>query len=585
MKTPNLRSTALLALLFAGALQAQTLTQMQNTNPRVTTPTTTTTPSSTTSTAPATTSTSATSSTTAPTTSAPVPTTTTSTTTPLTPVPAPPASTGPVVFGSQMFTGRFAATTFSGFNPDYQVSIGDRVTVRMWGAVLYEATQAVDAQGNLFIPNVGPIRVANVRNGELNAQVEAQIKKVFRSNVGVYATLDAAQPVKVFVTGFVRAPGLYAGLSSDAVLYFLDKAGGIDPDRGSFLSVDVLRGGKARAKVDLYRFLLDGQIETLQFQDGDTIVVGSRRNTISVAGEVLNPYLFEFPRATVPAEDVLKLALPKSSATHMSIVRKVGSQRRSDYYPISELANVQVNGGDEVTFTADKYPGTILVRIEGANLSERSMVLPYGAKLQDVIDRLKPAPQANVDGLQLFRTSVAAKQKEQLDVTIRGLETAALSARSSTTEEASLRRTEADLILQFIDRVRNIMPKGQVVLNDRAQAASLLLEDGDVIVVPEKTNTVSVSGEVTFPNTLIFSPDSYVEKYIDLVGGFTQRADRSKIIVLRPNGTVGDPDEPPAPGDQIIVMPKVETKWVELARGLTSILYQLAISASVLSEF
>lgn len=521
------------------------------------------------------------------TTAAPLPpgSTTTTTTTTVVPATATTTPTGPVVFGSQMFTGRFAATTFSGFNPDYQVSIGDLVTVRMWGAVLYEATQAVDAQGNLFIPNVGPISVANVRNAELNAQVEAQIKKVFRSNVGVYATLDAAQPVKVFVTGFVRAPGLYSGLSSDAVLYYLDKAGGIDPDRGSFLSVDVLRGGKPRAKIDLYRFLLEGQIQPLQFQDGDTIVVGSRRNTISVAGEVLNPYLFEFGKAQVPADEVVKLALPKSSATHMSIVRKVGSQRRSEYFPIGDLTNVTVSGGDEVTFTADKYPGTILVRIEGANLSERSMVLPYGAKLKDVMDRLKPAPQANLEGLQLFRSSVAAKQKEQLDVTIRGLETAALSARSSTTEEASLRRTEADLILQFIDRVRNIMPKGQVVLNDRAQAANLLLEDGDVIMVPEQTNTISVSGEVTFPNTLIYSPDSYVEKYIGLVGGFTQRADRSKIIVLRPDGTVGDPDEPPAPGDQIIVMPKVETKWVELARGLTSILYQLAVSAAVISDF
>ena len=133
-----------------------------------------------------------------------------------------------------------------------------------------------------------------VRNADLNAQVETQVKRTFRASVGVYATLEAAQPVKVYVTGFVRAPGLYGGLSSDSVLYYLDRAGGIDPDRGSYLQVDVLRGGKPRARVDLYRFLLDGQIEPLQLQDGDTIVVAPRKHTVQVGGEVLNPYVFEF---------------------------------------------------------------------------------------------------------------------------------------------------------------------------------------------------------------------------------------------------------------------------------------------------
>ncbi|MCX7659193.1 MAG: polysaccharide biosynthesis/export family protein, partial [Caldimonas manganoxidans] len=164
----------------------------------------------------------------------------------------------PVMFGSQIFTGRFGAVPFAGFNPNYQIAIGDQITVRMWGGFNFDATQPVDAQGNIFIPNVGPIRVLGVRNQELNELVEAQVKRVFRANVGVYASLAAAQPVKVYVTGFVRAPGLYGGLSSDSVLYYLDQAGGIDPDRGSYLEVDVLRGGQVRAKFNLYRFLLDG---------------------------------------------------------------------------------------------------------------------------------------------------------------------------------------------------------------------------------------------------------------------------------------------------------------------------------------
>jgi protein involved in polysaccharide export with SLBB domain len=141
----------------------------------------------------------------------------------------------PVVFGSQIFSGRFANQGLSGFNPDYEIASGDRITLRMWGALNYEAVQVVDAQGNIFVPNAGPIHIRGVRNQDLNQRVDEQIKRTFKANVGVYATLESAQPVRVFVTGYVRAPGLYGGLSSDSVLGFLDRAGGIDPDRGSYL--------------------------------------------------------------------------------------------------------------------------------------------------------------------------------------------------------------------------------------------------------------------------------------------------------------------------------------------------------------
>ncbi|MGM9487226.1 polysaccharide biosynthesis/export family protein [Ideonella sp. YS5] len=507
---------------------------------------------------------------------------------PATPLPPSPTSTTgakPVVFGSQMFSGRFGAVTFSGFNPDYQLAVGDNVLVRLWGAIVYEAVQPIDAQGNIFIPNVGPVKVVGVRNGDLNQLVDTAVKKVFRANVGVYATLQAAQPVKVYVTGFVRAPGLYGGLSSDSVLYYLDRAGGIDPDRGSYLAVDVMRNGKQRARIDLYQFLLKGKIEALQLQDGDTIVVPPRQHSVVVSGEVLNPYQFELNKPQVTAAELMALAQPNPNATHISIVRSIGAERRSEYHPIEKAGEVVIQAGDVVGVTADKYPATILVRIDGAHLGERSFVMPYGSRLKDVVARLKPAPQANIDALQLYRLSVAAKQKESLDQTLRGLEVAALTARSSTMEEATLRKTEADLILQFVERARAIVPKGQVVLASKEQAGETVMEDGDVVRLPERSNLVAVSGEVTFANTLIYNPSYDVDQYVDLVGGYTQRSDRSKILLLRPDGSIAPSGAKPGAGDEIIVFPKVETKWVEVARGITSILYQLAISAKVLTTF
>jgi protein involved in polysaccharide export with SLBB domain len=501
------------------------------------------------------------------------------------PLPPDPAlATKPLMFGSQIFSGRFGSEAFSGFNPNYQLAVGDRVHLRLWGAYEHNATHTVDAQGNVFIPSVGPVRVQGVRNADLNRQVEVQVKRTFRSNVGVYATLEAAQPVKIYVTGFVKAPGLYGGLSSDSVLYYLDRAGGVDPDRGSYLEVDVLRNGQPHAKVNLYRFLLEGQIQPLQLQDGDTIVAAARKHIVQVRGEVLNPYIFEFAQPSFSAAEVLAVARPRPGATHLSIVRKIGAETRSEYYPVAQAGQVTIRDGDELTLTSDKFPGTILVRIDGATLAERTLVMPYGAKLRDALARVRPAPQANMDAVQLFRRSVATRQKTLMETSLRSLESYALTSRSSTSEEAALRQREAQQILQFTERARQIQPRGQVLLtragNSQGDAGDTLLEDGDVIRIPEQSNLVLVSGEVVFPNAVVFDSNASLEGYVQGAGGYTAGADTARVLVVRQDGSVLEGDGARLqPGDEIMVLPKVEGKRIEVVRGITQILFQIAVVA------
>jgi protein involved in polysaccharide export with SLBB domain len=377
----------------------------------------------------------------------------------------------------------------------------------------------------------------------------------------------------------VRAPGLYAGLSSDSAMSFLDRAGGVDPDRGSYLSVQVLRQGKVRATLDLYQFLLQGKLDPLQFQDGDTLMVKPRQWGVIVAGEVQNAYLFEIGKAAVPVSELIALAKPKDSATHLSIVRNTGVELRSEYYPLAKAGAVMVQSGDLVTFTADKYATTLLVRVDGAQLGERSFVMPNGATLADLVARLSPSRQADMPSLQLFRKSVQLRQRRSLDISLQNLQTAALTARSSTTEEAQLRTAEANLMLQFIARAQTIQPLGQVVLSDPEQASKLLLEDGDYVVIPEKRNLVMLSGEVIFPNALIYQPDARVDDYVALAGGYTQSADTSKLVILRPNGTVAPSGSRPNAGDEIMVLPKIESKNIEVTRAISTILFQVAVVA------
>jgi len=278
----------------------------------------------------------------------------------------------------------------------------------------------------------------------------------------------------------------------------------------------------------------------------------------------------------------LSFAKLKPGATNVSIQRRQGSEYRSEYYDVKQAGHVPVEDGDIVTVTADRYAGTIQVRVEGAHNGAHAVVLPYGSKLSDVLAQLNPNQLAEMDSLQLYRPSVATRQKEMLNVSLDKLEDATFNARSSTQEEANLRSKDAELVKQFIAKARKIQPSGQVVL-DPSTYHDVILEQGDVLKIPEKTSVVMVHGEVSFPNGVEYKKNQTAMDYIDQVGGFSQKSNKSKVIVMSQNGKTElvSKNTKIKQGDEILVLPKVQTKSIEVTRGITQVLYHLAVMAKV----
>lgn len=487
------------------------------------------------------------------------------------------------VFGARMFSGSFVQSGAALFNPDHVVSIGDQVQVRLWGAYQFDAVLTVDAQGNIFLPQVGPMRAAGVANRDLQAVLDQSIRRTFRSNVYSYISLAAAQPVRVFVTGFVNRPGMFQGTSSDSVLRYLDQAGGIDADRGSFLDVRVLRGSVERGRFNLYDFLLSGVLPSVQLGDGDVVVVGSRKRTFLVSGLAENTKRFEFIDGSVEMKRLIDLARPSPVATHMRVTRNSGTVVNTEYYPLSEAGKVRLENGDTVDFTADKRPGTITVRVEGEQSGAQEFVLPYGSRLGDVMKQVKFNERSDAGNLQLFRVSTKERQSALLQASLRTLEQSVLTARSGTAEEAQLRKAEADLVLGWVARARSIQPLGQVVVAQSQQRDELLLENGDVLRVPVKDGLVQIQGEVLFPNALAYDSRLRVEDYIRRAGGYSQNADTSRVIIAHRDGSFTEAAEKQAvqPGDDILVLPKVDTKMRQFWKDVTQILFQIAVIAKV----
>src|SRR3546814_19260929 len=113
----------------------------------------------------------------------------------------------------------------------------------------------------------------------------------------------------------------------DSILHYIDQAGGIDPDRGSFLDIEVKRGSTVRAKLNLYDFLLRGEMPQIKLSAGDVILVGPRERPIKVSGLAANAKRFEFYGGQVPLNELHALATPLALATHARGNRNTGILR------------------------------------------------------------------------------------------------------------------------------------------------------------------------------------------------------------------------------------------------------------------
>ncbi|MCR6575375.1 polysaccharide biosynthesis/export family protein [Campylobacter insulaenigrae] len=490
------------------------------------------------------------------------------------------------VFGAHLFSGNFTKFTQHVYNPDYKLTVGDRINVKIWGAVEFIQTLTVDSQGNIFIPKVGAINLLGVKNSALVSVITKAINKIYKSNVYVYADMDIYQNVSVFVTGNVNQPGLYQGLSSDSIIQYIDKAKGINLEYGSFREIEILRDNQVIKKIDLYDFLLKGELGLFPFRMGDVILVGSVKDYVFVNGDVQKPFRFELSQDIKTLADIANIAGAKPIVTN-AVVKSYRADHRLqiDAYAKKDFSEVVLHAGDEIEFRPDYTAQNINIQIEGEHNGLHSIVVKKGTTLADVVDMISANPQSNMQALQIFRKSVAVTQKQLINAQLKELETLALTSSSVNAEQASIRATQAKTILDFIERAKKVEPKGQIVIDSVKAYKAVVLEDGDIINIPSKNNIVLVQGEVSIPGAFVYINKEKLRYYINLAGGYSDRADVSRVLIINANGKAtkynGRSSADIKPGDSVLVLPKVDSQNLQVVSMLTQILYQIAIATNV----
>jgi protein involved in polysaccharide export with SLBB domain len=210
---------------------------------------------------------------------------------------------------------------------------------------------------------------------------------------------------------------------------------------------------------------------------------------------------------------------------------------------------------------------------------------------------------ADLAGAVLLRESAREAQSGELQNIVLGL------------REARAERPGGwDAWREFLDELGALPPLGRVpapLSHPRLLKGSprdLPLEEGDVLRIPRKRDTVTVRGAVREPGRIVpFAGKTGTDEYIRRAGGYADTADRGQAHLMRPNGAVvplrrgllawnaeASRWEIPAlvgagpaigPGDTIIVPRKpVPESWAASVRNLQELLMRVAEITGVIPE-
>ena len=487
-------------------------------------------------------------------------------------------------FGYELFQGNFADTFQTDINPNYKVSPGDRIVVKMWGAKQYEDVLTVDIQGNIFIPEIGPVFVLGCNDSSLGSTIKNAIGQVFTNNVELYVNLQSSQPVAIFVTGAVNNPGRYAGSQNDNILSYIDRAGGINSLTGSYREIHIKRKGKVIKKIDLYRFITQGDLPEITLENNDVILVNNKQISVSAYGLIKKPASYEFTREHCTGNDLLALSGIEANVTHVQVTGiSKGKTSFNRYLSLDAFRNYRFNPDDRVMFVSDTQNSTLVASVLGPINGKSRYIVHKGTHLKEVLANVEVDPLvADTGSIYVKRKSVAEQQRLIINDALKRLEQSALTAESGSVDEANIRVKEAELIQDFVKRAQSAQPDGVIVVSSNGRIRDLLLEDEDQIIIPQKSNVIQIGGEVLMPKAVVFDERYTVLDYINETGGFSERADEDNILIVHPNGKVARSSElAVVPGSRIIVMPEVDTKNMQFAKDVMQIIYQIAVATKI----
>jgi polysaccharide export outer membrane protein len=244
-----------------------------------------------------------------------------------------------------------------------------------------------------------------------------------------------------------------------------------------------------------------------------------------------------------------------------------------------ELEVVEVDG--EV-----RFPGNYPIR-RGERLSS---ILQRAGGLTDL---------AFAEGAVFLRIDLRLREQEQLNELAQRLEAEVEQAAAGDLDDSAAQAARRALLQQ----VRETEATGRLVIDlpnllsgSHDDTADIVMQDGDRLLIPRDSQTVTIIGEVQYPTSHVFEPNVDRNDYIARSGGLTTRADKRRIYVVRADGGViasngsrffrGRGRGDIRPGDTIVVPLDADyISRLSLWTSVTTIIYNIGVAAAAVASF
>ena len=458
--------------------------------------------------------------------------------------------------------------------------------------------------GDAYTKNIRMIR----KNGSeyqiftINEPDYASFELLEGDALSVGAMLDRFEN-KLEIKGAVYRPGTYElGNEISTVKQLIEKAEGLMGD--AFTNRAIIT--REREDLTLQTLSVDvgailaGTAPDVLLEKNDVLYVPSIHDlqdvgSITVDGEVARPGTFVYA-ANTTIEDIIMLAgglLESASTVKIDVSRRIKdpkSTAASDIigkvYTFSFKDGYVVEG--QPGFILEPYDDVFVRRSPGYEVQKHvritgEVVFPGTYTMTNKTERLSDlvkksgglTPWAYVKGARLQRT-VIGEERTRMQSTVK-----AVSSANDSINVENLNLYERYFV--GIDLAKALANPGS--------DADLVLREGDVLAIPEYINTVRISGNVLYPNTVTYNSKMTVNQYVSMAGGYGFRSKKSKAYVIYLNGTIAKARRFSSaviePGCEIVVPQKREKEGalqevLSIATTASSIATMMATISNIL---
>ena len=409
----------------------------------------------------------------------------------------------------------------------------------------------------------------------------------------------------VEIKGAVFRPGMYqVGGEITGVRSLLEHADGVTED--AFLQHAVMHRMKFDRTLEVIQVdvegIMSGRVADIPLKNEDVLYIPSKKDllekqTLTIHGEVLYPGKYSFADNTT-VEDLI---IQAGGLTDAASMMKVDVSRR-----IADSHAIEANDTIARTYSFKLKDGFVIDGTPGF------VLMPYDEVYVRTSPGFSEQKNVSIQGEIMFGgTYTLSKKNQRLSELIKeagGLTNTAYARgarleRRLTPEEHARMETilrmvksqsgsgdTLDIRKLDIRDTYNVGIQLDKALEEPGSNYDIVLRAGDKIIIPEYTNTVKISGDVMYPNTVTYRKGKGVKFYVDKAGGWGNRAKKSRSYIVYMNGTVAQVGKgaKPEPGCEIVVPTKPEGRKmstgeiVSIASGSASIAAMIATIANII---